>query len=192
MSKEASSPSAPNSGRFTMGRSGNLNGRPRASRASKGSAFEVLVEKTLTVADGNGTREITVEEALQRRTFQDALAGKRMAQREVVKWIVKREEWLAKQAARAFQMPCGLPPFTVCRDPDNADAALLLLGIATQNLERADNKADRAQLLLESWAVQAALTRRRGGRRLEAKERDNIRRRTRDPDGLRWPKDPSR
>src|SRR5579863_5339498 len=119
MSKKASSPSAPNPGWFPKGRSGNLNGRPRASRASKGSAFEVLVEKTLTVTDGNGTRKITVEEALQRRTFQDALAGKRMAQREVVKWVMKREEWLAKQAARAPQITLELPPFIECRDPDN-------------------------------------------------------------------------
>jgi hypothetical protein len=41
------------------------------------------------VAHQGGTREITVEAALQQRTFQDALAGKRMAQREVLKWIVK-------------------------------------------------------------------------------------------------------
>jgi hypothetical protein len=191
MSKKFPSPS-PNPGWFHKGRSGNLNGRPRASRAAKDSAFEVLVEKTLTVADGNGTRQITVEEALQQRTFQDALAGKGMAVREVVKWIMKREAWLAKQAARAPQKTQELPPFIECRDPDNADVALLLLGIATQNPGRADIKADRAKLLFESWAVQAALRRRRGGRRLGEKERDDIRRRTRDPDNLRWPRDPGR
>jgi hypothetical protein len=31
------------------------------------------------VADRGGTREITAEEALQQRTYQDALAGKGMA-----------------------------------------------------------------------------------------------------------------
>ena len=51
-------------------------------------------------------------------------------------------------------------------DPDNADAALLLLGIAARNPARADIGADRAQLLLEPWAAQAALRRRRGGNRL--------------------------
>jgi len=58
--------------------------------------FEVLVEKTLTVNGPGGVREISVEEALQQRTYQDALAGKRMAMREVVKWIIKREAWLEK------------------------------------------------------------------------------------------------
>jgi hypothetical protein len=192
VSKKTPSPWTPNTGWFPKGRSGNRNGRPKASRAANGSAFEVLVEKTLTVADGNGTREITLEEALQQRTLQDALAGKRMAQREVAKWIMKREAWLAKQAARAPQITQELPPFIECRDPDNADVALLLLGIATQNPGQADIKVDRAELLLESWAVQAALRRRRGGRRLGEKERDDIRRRTRDPDSLRWPKDPGK
>jgi hypothetical protein len=46
-------------------------------------------------------------------------------------------------------------------DPDNADAALLLLGIAALNPARADIGADRDQLLLEPWAVQVALRRRR-------------------------------
>ena len=62
----------------------------------------MLLEKTLTVADRGGTREITLEEALQQRTYQDALAGKRMAMREVVKWIIKREAWLAKHAPKAI------------------------------------------------------------------------------------------
>src|SRR5712672_3974198 len=63
-----------NPGWFPKGRSGNLNGRPRASRVSRGSGFEVLVEKTLSVADDRGgTREITLKEALQQRTYQDAL-----------------------------------------------------------------------------------------------------------------------
>ena len=86
----------PESTRFKPGQSGNPNGRPTSSRASRASAFEVIVEKTLTVDDGGGTREITVEEALQQRTYRDALAGKRMAQREVMKWIMKREAWRSR------------------------------------------------------------------------------------------------
>ena len=60
------------------GRSGNAKGRPRfSSRAAKSDVFEVLVEKTLTVTnDGQDPRD-RVEEALQLRTFQDALAGRR-------------------------------------------------------------------------------------------------------------------
>ena len=186
MSKKSRSRSAPNPGWFPKGRSGNLRGRPTSSRAPKSSAFEVLVEKTLTVADYGGTREITMEEALQQRTYQDALAGKRMAMREVVKWIIKREAWLAKHAPEASR------PVTmrdISPDPDNADAALVLLGIAAPNSARADLSADRAQLLMEPWAAQAALRRRRGGKRLTDRERDEIRRCTRDPDCLRWPRE---
>ena len=118
---------APNPGWFPKGRSGNLKGRPTTARVPNGSAFEVLVEKTLTVANRGGTtREIPVAEALQQRTYQDALAGKRMAMREVVKWIIKREAWLAKHEPKARQPIL----FITNPDPDNADAALVLLGIA--------------------------------------------------------------
>ena len=76
----------------------------------------------------------------------------------------------------------------IAEDPGNADAALLLLGIAAHDPSRAEFAADRAPLLLEPWAVQAALRRRRGGNRLTDKERDEIQRCTRDPDSLRWPR----
>jgi hypothetical protein len=175
----------PNRGWFRKGRSGNPGGRPTASRVSQGSALDIVAEKTLTVAHRGGTREITIEKALQQRTYQDALAGKGMARREVVKWIIKREAWLAKHAPKASRRAIAL---LSSPDPDNADAALLLLGIAAPDPARADIGADRAQLLLEPWAVQAALRRRRGGNRLTDRERDEIRRCTRDPDSLRWPR----
>jgi hypothetical protein len=170
---------------FSKGRSGNLKGRPTGSRAPKPSAFEGLVEKTLTVTNHGGTREIGIEEALQQRTYQDALAGKRMAIREVLKWITKREAWLAKHAPKTSgpEVTSHISP-----DPDNADAALLLLGIAAPNPKRAEFGKKRAQLLLEPWTAQAALRRRRGGQRLTDEERNAIRRCTRDPDCLRWPR----
>ena len=185
MSGKSGSRKTLNPGWFGKGRSGNPGGRPTASPAPQSSAFEVLVEKTLTVTDRTGTREITMEEALQQQTYQRALAGVRMAVREVLKWIMKREAWLTKHASAASR-----PPSTshISPDPDNADAALLLLGIAAPNPARAEFGNDRAQLLLEPWAAQAALHRRRGGQRLTDEERDWIRRCTRDPDSLRWPR----
>ena len=184
MSKKPQPRPKANPGWFTQGRSGNANGRPRSSRTSKASVFEVLVEKTLTVNDPGGTREISVEEALQQRTYQDALAGKRMAMREVVKWIIKREAWLEKNRPKPPQ-PIR---HSTSHDPDNADAALLLLGIAAHDPDRAGLSKDREQLLLEPWAVQAAFRRRRGGQRLTDKERGEVRRCTRDPNSLRWPR----
>ena len=124
-----------------------------------------------------------MEEALQQRTYQDALAGKRMAEREVVKWIMKREAWLAEHVPKAPRLVINYS-----YDSDNADSALLLLGIAAHNPDRAGRRKDRAHLLLEPWAVQAALRRRRGGHRLTDNELEEIRRCTRDPDSLRWPR----
>jgi hypothetical protein len=144
-----------------------------------------LVEKTVTVANGGGRREITVKEALQQRIFQDALKGKRTPMREVVTWIKKREAWLAKHTPKT---PRRMLPILTSPDPDNADVALQLLGIAAPNPARAHIGADRAQLLLEPWAVQAALRRRRGGQSLTDKEHNEIRHCTRDSDSLRWPR----
>jgi hypothetical protein len=65
-----------------------------------------------------------------------------MAQREVLKWILKREAWLAKHAPKT-----SWPRIKrlISPDPDNADAALLLLGIAAPNPSRMDIDANRAQ-----------------------------------------------
>jgi hypothetical protein len=152
-----------------------------------GSAFEVLLDETLTVPDRGGTREIPFKEALQLRTFQDALAGKAMAVRMVLKWIREREAWLAKHEPKSHK---PIPVLHSSVDPDNADAALLLLGIAALDPARADADfcANRAHLLLEPWAVQAALRRRRGGQRLTEQELATVRRCTRDFGTLRWPR----
>src|SRR5258707_2003495 len=176
--KSESGKKTPNPGWFSKGSSPNPGGRPAASPAPQTSAFEVLLEKTLTVTDRTGTREISIEETLQQQTYQRALKGERMAVREVLKWIMKRDTWLAKNAPKASR-----PAITsrISPDPDNADAALLLLGIAAPNPALAEFDNDRSQLLLEPWAAQAALHRRRGGQPLTHQELDWIRRSTRDP-----------
>lgn len=160
--------------------------RSTASPAPRASAFDVVIGKTLTVSYHGVTREITMEEALQQRTYRDAVAGKRMAQRQVVSWLIKREAWLAKHALGSSWRP--VVNRHISPDPDNADAAILLLGIAAPNPARADIDVIRAQLLLEPWAVQAALRRRRGGNRLTDSERADIRRCTREADSLGWPR----
>ena len=173
-----------NGGWFRKGRSG-TGGRPIGSRAPQSSVFDIIVEKTLTVTRHGITRETTMEEALQHRIYQDALAGKGMAVRQVLKWIAKREAWLQKHGPKA-----SLPTITrqISPDPDNADAALLLLEIAAPNPKRAEFGYNRAQILLEPGVVQEALRRRRGGQRLTDQERREIRRCTRNSDCLRWPR----
>jgi len=168
-----------NPGWFQKGQSGNLRGRPRrSSRGAEKSAFEILLDRTLTVTSGDKACEISMEEALQQRTFQAALAGKRLAVREVIKWIKMRAAWFAKLApplGQEIQLKSSL-------DPDNANAALVLLGIATRIPECVEID-EPARLLLEPWAVQLGLRRkRRTG--LTEKDREAIMRCTRDAEAL--------
>ena len=187
MSKKSRKVVTSNPAWYGKGQSGNLGGRPK-SRAPRSSAFDIVVEKTIIVTYHGIAREITAEEALQQRTYQDAMAGKGMAIRTVLKWIEKRDAWLEKHAPRA-PLPAAVTR-RISPDPDNADTALPLLGLAAANPKRAGAgyEGKRTSLLLEPWAVQAALRRRRGGQRLTLNERDKIRRCTRDADVLRWPR----
>ena len=74
-------------------------------------------------------------------------------------------------------------------DPSNADAAMLILGIARHNPARADlaQAQGRAQLLLEPWAVQAALSRGRSTVPLHPRVLSEIERCTRASSTLKWP-----
>jgi hypothetical protein len=72
-------------------------------------------------------------------------------------------------------------------DPTNAGEALLILGIACRDLQRNTDPGRPEQMLLEPWAVAAAL-RRRAARRMDSPEIEDARRCTRDADSLRWPR----
>ena len=171
---------------FRKGVSGNLAGRPRKERpADPASAFDVVIDKTLTITQNGKSREVTIEEALWHKTYQNAIAGDRSAQREVLKMIKKREKYLAAHKQKPWTSGGG---FVFEPDPTNADEALLILGIATRNPDLQQFESKREWLLLEPWAVQAALSRRRGGSKLTEEEIEVIRRCTRDAATLRWPR----
>jgi hypothetical protein len=179
---------SPRTGQFQKGHSGNPKGRPRKQRvplSAPRSAFEIVLEKRVTVTQGRINQELSVEEALQLRTYQDALDGNRAAQREVLKMIAKREKAMAD---RGLRTPPTIPSVTekISPDPRNADAAMRLLGIAAPNKNREEFDPDA--ILLEPWAVQAALRRRRGGEALTMEDVSDIRRCTRAPKTLRWPR----
>ena len=95
MSKPVGPAGPPTGTRFRKGQSGNPKGRPKANKDRSVSAFAIVIDRTLTVTQGGVPREVTVEEALQHRTYQDAVAGNRSARREVLKMIAKREQYLA-------------------------------------------------------------------------------------------------
>jgi hypothetical protein len=172
----------PAGSRFSKGRSGNPKGRPRSRPLPAPSAFDIVIDRTLTVTQGGRARELTLEEALQHKTYQAAIAGNRAARREVLKMIAKRERWLAAKAPSHPRIERLVEP----EDPDNANEALLLLGIAELDTRYTGPNDPSERLLLQPWAVQAALRRRRR-RRLSEKEISEIKRCTRDPDSIRWP-----
>jgi hypothetical protein len=168
--------------RFRKGQSGNPKGRPKKVRPST-SAFDVIFDKTLSVTQNGVERELTVEEALQLRTYQDALAGNRAARREVLKMIAKRETWLA---ARSQAKP-ELAEIKLGYEGRTADEALLLLGIASRDEPpMVPELDDQVRLKLEPWVTELALRR---GRRREFTDRDitEIRRQTQNPNEIEWP-----
>ena len=175
----------PASTRFRKGQSGNPKGRPRTAKAKSSSAFDIVIDRTLTVTRSGVPREVTLEEGLQHQTYRDAIAGTRPARREILKMIAKREQALAARAGKPKTKYNVVREMT---DPVNADPAMLILGIASRNPERQGPGFDGEQLLLEPWAVQLALSRRRGGEKLTDKNVDEIRRCTRAAGTLRWPR----
>lgn len=67
---------------------------------------------------------------MQRKTLREAFSGKRLAEREVLRWIAKRDK------LRATKSPQRFPNIKryIEEDPSNADSALQILGVvcATQ------------------------------------------------------------
>jgi hypothetical protein len=182
MSDAADRDRPPVSTRFRKGQSGNPRGRPRKQPVARHSAFDVVIDRTLTIIQGGKPREVTIEEALQHKTYQDAIAGNRAARRDVLKMIAKREKALAAKAPQAVQVEVR----NEGPDPENADEAMLILGICRQDPCWAATAGERQHLLLEPWAVEAALAR-RAARKLDRKDLDEARRCTHAADTVRWP-----
>jgi hypothetical protein len=185
-------PSPPVHSRFRKGQSGNPKGRPRKAAGSgrsgghrqDGSSFDILLDQTLTVTHNGKAQEVGIEEALLLRTYQDALAGSPSARREILRLLTKREEALARQRPKVHRAGTSRTE----HEAKNADAALLLLGIACEDTDHRGPGQERPRLKLENWAVQIALGRRRGGTRLSPEEVRDIQCCTRNPDSLRWPR----
>jgi hypothetical protein len=170
----------PESGRFKKLQSGNPRGRPKKIRQPPLSPFDIVLSETVTVLQDGVQRALTVEEAVESRLLQDAFAGKKMAQRKIMKMIEKRNAARIKRDG-AFRRNPDIQYRTEF-DPRNADTALILLGIAVpEQFETAD------ALTMNLWAVQAALSRWRSRPKPEPDEINSIRSGTRDSEKLRWP-----
>jgi hypothetical protein len=162
---------------FPKGKSGNPGGRPKGSgKAPVRTPFDVLFEITTTIEQNGRSREVTAEEALEQKLLQMAFEGKATAIRKILKMIEKRE------AARRALAPPGnrVRVSYATHDPDNANAALVLLEIAENT-----NNHDCERLNLHAWAVQAALDRWR--RKLPSKDLSLVKSNTLNPELVRWP-----
>jgi len=171
------------SGRFEKGRSGNPAGRPKARRPHV-SAFDIIFDRTLTVSQNGVERELTVDEALQLKTYQAALKGSKMAVRAVLKMIEKREVAMVKAMPPQRQGPLK---WHWEKDPRNADEAMLLLGITVRDPSWTGECRYGVRMKLASWAAQAAISR-PGRRRLTEKDVDAIKWDALEPHKLKWPR----
>ncbi len=174
-------------GRFVKGQSGNPKGRPK-TRASEpaGSALDIIVDKILSVKKNGKHQDVSVEEALQHQTYRQAIEGNKMARREIMKMVQKRDAYLNKQALNKTVAP--VVQRKLIEDPDNANEAMLILGIATVDGESQSTAGHSPPIKLEAWAVQSAIGRRRGGSKLTEKQISEIRRCTRTSDAIKWPR----
>jgi len=172
-------------GLWAKGQSGNPAGRPKKRRPHI-SAFDIIFDKSLTMHRNGVERELTIEEALQMQTYQSALQGKRLAVRQVLKMIEKRE--IALGADAPAKTPIRLE---VEHDSDNANEAMLILGIAQYGAPEPNGGPGTRRLQLATWATQAALSR-PGRRKLSEQEIDQVKRATFESDKLKWPRSRSR
>lgn len=167
--------------RFRKGQSGNPAGRPKARRPHV-SAYEVVFDKTLKITQNGVERELTIEEALQLQTLQAALGGSRMAIRQVLKMIEKREAALAKRN------PARPAPIKLEREyeADNAWEAIRILDIADYE-DTVGVEPDKRRMKLATWAVQAALSR-PGRKKLTEQDVRDVNLFTFEAGKLRWPR----
>jgi hypothetical protein len=168
--------------RFVKGRSGNPAGRPRKLVAATTSAFDIILDRVFPLTQNGVTRDLSVDEALQLRTYQDALAGSRAARTAVLKMIAKREQWLAQRRSRGA-------PITMRSeiDPANAESALDILGISERPSALGEGLSDAdARPRLATWAIKAALAR-RNRRKLSANHLRDAKLCAAKPNAIVWP-----
>ena len=195
MNSNQMKPGRDSNGRYTKGHSPNPKGRPNKAPPKPTSGFDAIFERkiTLTAADGS-RRELTAAQALQHATLKAALKGKASAINRVVKWLLKRERWTReeaeKKAARVKKDDSSTGSYhRFYWDPENANDALQILGIAVRDLDYDPSSPDVVRLQLEPWAVDMALSRRRSSEPLTKQDVLSIEVSTRDEENISWPKE---
>ncbi len=116
----------PREHQFKKGETGNPKGRPKSPNGKRKSAFDVIAQPAMVIQMGDVSMAVSAEEALQLKTFQQAINGDKKAWAEVLDMIIEREKTLDAMLPR----PKGPDMMKEVGDPDNAFAAMVLLGIA--------------------------------------------------------------
>ena len=193
MNSKKTKPGRDSKGRYIKGHNPNPKGRPKKAPQKPASGFDVIFDRkiTLTAADGS-RRELTATQALQHATLKSALEGKAGAINQVMKWFVKRERWIRKEAEKKAvrAKKYGPDPYSslkTFKDPENANKALQLLGIAVHDANYDPSSPDILRLQLEHWAVEMALSRRRSAEPLSDSDILSINVSTSDAESLSWP-----
>lgn len=169
--------------KFVKGQSGNPNGRPRKRRPPV-SAFDIVFDKRLTVVENGVERELTIDEALQLKTYEAALKGSKPAVRQVLKMIEKREQALRARAPKVEFKPV---PHRISYNSHSADEAMLLLGILCKNPGWPEGEGPRP-LIVDTWAAQASFSRPGRRRALAQGSRQNLNLFVKDYDKVRPPR----
>ena len=126
-----------------------------------------------------------VDFAIDLRTLKDAMEGKARALKKVTGWVIKREKW--RRAEYDKNNP-SIIEHVFGDDPDNAEEALQLLGIASRDWDYDPLDTETVRLQLAPWAVNQALQRKRSGK-FSKKDIIEIERCTADGAEIKWPKD---
>ncbi|MFM2365584.1 MAG: hypothetical protein RIR95_191 [Pseudomonadota bacterium] len=179
-------------GRFVKGKSGNPSGRPRKTKPkveAMASAYDIITTLTLPMVQDGVERQMTFDEVLTLKIYQNALKGSPLDRKKIIRMIEKRDAIRTAKQKSGNSEARNIPKLRMSMDTRNADAAMLILGIARHNPKHEDETQshEHAQLLLEPWAVQAALSRRRSTVPLSRRNISDIIRCTGASNTLKWP-----
>lgn len=141
----------------------------------------------MTIRKGGKAQEVSVEEALQHKTYRKAIDGDKASRRVVLKMIEKREAYIEKLKPES-KGHCKVKMLKEPKDPDNANQAMLILGMVYKVDSKNKTSGHQPAVILEPWVVQAALSRRRGGSKLTKEEIKAIQYCTREVGEIKWPR----
>lgn len=174
-------------GTFRKGFTANRKGAPtKLKRKRPATAFDVLFDEAFDPVAKDLPPGLGPEHEAAYRTYVAALNGGKQARRKILKHIRRRAEEAIRLESQNGPKP-DVKRETEVDNPDTADEALLILGIAREDPLEDTNITD-LRLKLLPWAVQAALGRRHGGQQLSSKEIEEIKYGTANPDRIRWPR----